>query len=480
MTDTDKTKKPSLLQPESRGGDTADRGFAFQENVILHYIPLWLSHSGFTAMVREAMGDTEVKFFVPGRGYEIKLLEVKNHILSPAEFRAEITRFRALHDGDPTTYYSFTLVSAGISKAIAPLTHGLRRVRDPYPFYEDGSQIKSASFDDYVEIANKCGFTNDEAQFLFEKVLIRPDFNPAQSYGEALFKSSLDQHLPEYQDLPSRVQGDIHRNLAQLVKGRLNQPITRQELENALREPIEAKDHPPLRPILIDTAVNDTDETPLALQFEWAPFFGGAVRSYPPSEEWNQRLIGELRETKDWTTQYYTTRRIRLTGNRRLSASLAIGSVFSAVAGFSVEIEYRSEIWATDAHPSPEVPEYTLQPNLIQGAGDHLVVSVGILRDIVSEVESGLGQLGLTDATRLHIKGDAPITSSHQANAVVSKIKQLISNALTHHGLKQIHLFFAGPAFLALFLGHRLSATAPVQCYEHVSVGHYVPTCLLS
>jgi CBASS immunity sensor of nucleotide second messenger signals len=40
-------------------------------------------------------------------------------------------------------------------------------------------------------------------------------------------------------------------------------------------------------------------------------------------------------------------------------------------------------------------------------------------------------------------------------------------------------LFFAGPAFLALFLGHRLNATARVQCYERVESGDYVPACLL-
>jgi hypothetical protein len=53
------------------------------------------------------------------------------------------------------------------------------------------------------------------------------------------------------------------------------------------------------------------------------------------------------------------------------------------------------------------------------------------------------------------------------------------SDPLVHAGSKQVHLFFAGPAFLALFLGHRLNATAPIQCYERVSTGQYVPTCRL-
>jgi SMODS-associated and fused to various effectors sensor domain len=35
----------------------------------------------------------------------------------------------------------------------------------------------------------------------------------------------------------------------------------------------------------------------------------------------------------------------------------------------------------------------------------------------------------------------------------------------------------AGPAFLALLLGHRINATAPIQSYEWVGSGKYVPTC---
>jgi hypothetical protein len=79
----------------------------------------------------------------------------------------------------------------------------------------------------------------------------------------------------------------------------------------------------------------------------------------------------------------------------------------------------------------------------------------------------------------LHLKGQDPIVSPEQANLAVRDIKERLSNALHRTGAQQIDLFFAGPAFLALFLGHRLNATAPTQCYEHIETGHYVPTCRL-
>lgn len=95
------------------------------------------------------------------------------------------------------------------------------------------------------------------------------------------------------------------------------------------------------------------------------------------------------------------------------------------------------------------------------------------------EVDEYLQKQGLYDLPRLHIKGDASIVSPQQANLVTGKIKSLISENVVQSGAKQIDLFIASPAFLALFLGHRLNATAPVQCYERVAASQYVPTCLL-
>jgi hypothetical protein len=480
MTETNDSPRPSLLEPEARGGDTAEGGFSFQENVILAQVPGWLAQDGFTAMIREAVGDAEAKFFVPGRGFVIEYVEVKNHALTPAEFWNEVKRFQTLDAGSPGTYRWFTLASAGLSKELRPLVNGLRRVRDPYGFYADGSALKDNSFDDYVHVVKKLGHTEQAARFLFEKVLIDADLGTAQSHGEALFRQALIDHLPEYQDLPNRTLTDIFTNLSTFIRSRRNQPISRIEMENKLREKIAPDQLPPLRSISICTSIQtENDDYVPGLRFAWVPFFGGETRDFPPTEAWNQRLLGELRETREWILQYRQVRRIKLSGNRRLSTSLAIGSVFSAVAGFSIEMNYRGEPWATDAHPTSDPPAYPLICQTIGDSGKHLIVSIGILRNIAAEVESDLERHELTGIPILHIKGEHSIVSPQHTNVAVRAIKDSISETLAHTGSKQIHLFFAGPAHLALFLGHRLNATAPIQCYERVSIGRYVPTCLL-
>jgi SMODS-associated and fused to various effectors sensor domain len=164
-----------------------------------------------------------------------------------------------------------------------------------------------------------------------------------------------------------------------------------------------------------------------------------------------------------------------------LSASLAIGFVFSAVSGFSVEMIYRGNVWATDAHPNSTTPVFPLSQagSSEDVRGERLVVSIGIIRDIAEEVESDLARHGLVGMPVLHLKGREPIVSPEQANLVTGEIKGLVAKALHRTGARRVDLFFAGPAFLALFLGHRLNATAAIQCYEHVETGCFLPTCEL-
>lgn len=473
--------EPSLLERQSRGGDIGEGGINFQADVVLSMIPRWLRMEGFDSMVRESMGDAEAKFFVPGRGYKKEFIEVKDHQIRPAEFWEEIERFKQMERGSGGEYQWFTLASSGLHQDLHPLINSLRRIRDPYDFYED-SRIFANSYDGYRERVGGLGKTDEDADFLFRKVLILGDLSLARDTGNVLFKHSLNENLPYHRDFSDRILEEVYTELSTFVRGRRNQTITRNEIEASLRARIPTQSRPPVLPIHVHTAINDmeTDADSTALRFEWADFFAGEDRNYPPAEVWNKRMVGELLETKTWIFERRSTRRIFLTGNRRLSASLAIGSVFSAVSGFALEMQYREGAYATDAHATAETLEYQLQSQRFGNEkGNRLIVSIGIIRDVAPEVNEYIQKQAFCESPGLHIKGDAPIVSPEQANLVAGKIKHLISESLVRSGAKQVDLFIAAPAFLALFLGHRLNATAPVQCYERVAANQYEPTCLL-
>ena len=72
------------------------------------------------------------------------------------------------------------------------------------------------------------------------------------------------------------------------------------------------------------------------------------------------------------------------------------------------------------------------------------------------------------------------VQSDAQANQAVRKVKSAIEKLSSKTQVRKIHLFLAGPAQFALFLGHRLNTLGEIQCYERISLNRYVPTALIS
>lgn len=477
-------KRPSLLDRESRGGDVAGGGLSFQECVMMSYVPAWLAREGFEQMTWEAMGDVEAKFFVPGRPHTRELVEVKNHRVPPAEFWEEVRRFRDLDEGSPGTFRRFIFVSKELGEDVKRLKGVLERVRGPRSFYE-GTRIGKLSFAGYAETVVGMGRSDEDARFVFERVEIRDDLTTDEAQWRGVFSGELTSHFSEYEDLRDRTLRSVYEGLGDLLKFRRNRTVARAEIERRIRERIPAPDRPPVRPVVLRTAIEeesgDAEDTIIRpLRFDWKDFFRGDDRSYPSPEEWDGRMLSELRQAKAFILRQRTTRRVRLIGSRRLSASLAIGAIFSAVAGFVVEMENRGgELWSTDAHPTVDTPAFPLAVGGEVFPGERLVVSVGVARDVAEEVERSLEALVLAGSPTLHLHSEGPVLSAEHANRAAKAIKDEIVDALSRSGSNYVDLFFAGPSPLALFLGHRLNATAKVRCYEWVSRDKYVPTCEL-
>ncbi|MBA4496306.1 SAVED domain-containing protein [Paenactinomyces guangxiensis] len=479
--DEKEKQTPSLLEPESIGGDIADSGFAFQTNLILCKIPYWLSFEGFSAVIREATGDIEAKFYVPGEGEGIEAVEAKNHSLTPAKFWAEIERFKKMDEGSPGTFRHFTLCCSGISEEIKTVVNALRRLRDSQPFYESSSGVMQHSMEAYKERVRKLGKSDEIADFLYQKVLIESDwYLHSDEKTKGLFQSQLIEHHPMYEDLSVKELNNVYIALHNLVRTHKARPITRLQIEQTIQSAISERNRLTSHPIILFTEIEPSKRERKELHFKWTPFFGGAEREYPSSKEWNEGLMRDLQETRDWIIKNRSTRHILLKDNRRISSAIAIGSVFSAVSGFVVEIDYRGERWATNDHPTAETPLYPLSTEFQKGDDNHLVVTVGIMKDhVMSEVNEYLRQANLSQLSMLHLTSREPILSPKHANVAVEAIKKEIKNTLGVCRTKCIHLFYAGPSHLALFLGHRWNALAPVQCYEWTHTGMYTPTCLI-
>ncbi|MFS0514833.1 SAVED domain-containing protein [Nostoc sp. UIC 10607] len=471
---------PTLLDATATGGDIAEGGFKFQEHLILAQIPNWLACNGFSEIIREALGDAEARFFLPEIGITREFVEYKNHKLTPSEFWPEVEHFQQMDQGHPGTYHRFTLVCSGVSDILKPMLAALRRVRNAFPFYESAASVQDVSYQAFVETVIKLEKDEKLAHFIFTKVFFDDDLPKAESLAFEIFRQSLEHHIPAFQNLSRKHAEGTWKDLAALVSSRKAKPIRRQELEEVIANylPDNSWFERPIHIHTISQSPKDGWELPVELQFNWVQFSGGTSRNYPPSEVWNQVLVSNLQATRTWILTSQRQRQILLTGERRLSASLAIGSVFNAVSGFTINFHYREETWATDAHPDTDTPDYVWNLISPDGINSNLAVCLSIIHDIRSDVTAYLAAIG-NQMPCLSLQGNSAILSPKHANAAVRSAKLAISEALTKTGAKTLHLFLATPAHFALFLGHRLNATSVIQCYERIDTAIYQPTCCI-
>lgn len=471
-------QSPSLLEKESTGGDIASSGFDFQAYLILCKLPHWLSFEGFSSVIWESVGDIEAKFFDPQKGEVIEAIEAKDHRITPREFWEEIDRFKNMDEGSPGTYRWFTLSCTGLSETLHPLINGLRRLRDPYPFYSHTSGIFENSYEDYKEKVIGLGKSKDMAEFLFRKVSIEDKWGSLSEQAKGMFNSEFTRHLSGY-DLRGSEQEKVFDVLHSVVRSQKNKPVFRQQLKQAMHLVISEDAIPTDQKVHIHTEINELPEGPRKINFLWKPFFGGKERKYPEPAVWTEELYNNIVATKKWIEKNRSSKRIHLSGHRRLSSTMAIGAVFSSVSGFTIEAELREGgIWATNKYPNNQTPGCEFAVDFEEGVDKQLIVTIGITRDsIFDEVTAYLKGEKLSYSSKLNLNTESPITTAEQASLVVNKLKKEIKAAATKVNAEKVHLFYAGPAHLALFLGHRWNGMPSVQCYEWINTGQYVPTC---
>lgn len=470
----------SLLAPQATGGDIAEGGFRYQANLITAQIPNWLAEDGFTEMIRESLGDVEAKFFIPNLGLTREFVEYKNHLLQPTEFWEEVENFWEKDKYAPDSYQRFVLACTSISDGLKPIVNALRRIRDAFPFYDRSKQIQDTSYNDFVNRVKKHGKPKKLADFLFSKVHFKIDLTDAEDCPRGLFREALFNHFPNFENFSAKISSDAYSCLVELISSRKNRPIYRHELEKAIWQEVPETDRPEST-IKIHTLHDESiSKLPYGcLQFDWTSFFGGSERNFPPPEEWNQKVISELYATKDWLVATNRKRHIRLSGHRRLSASIAIGSIFSAVSGFMIGMEIRDGVWWTNSHAKEDTPDYQWQQSMGGESTDEIAVGISILKDSANEEVKRYLQTVPFHGRQLYLYSDMVLQSDAQTNRAVQKAKSMIQEFVSKSQGKKIHLFFAGPAQFALFLGHRLNTIGKIQCYERISPNAYVPTVLI-
>ena len=319
----------------------------------------------------------------------------------------------------------------------------------------------------------------DEDEDISSKFLInKVNICVAETDGDGAYRKNILRYFPEFDNCAGTVVSEGLSRLRHLIHTKKDGPISRETIEGCLYGVDGAPALPPIN--VAFEQPRSAEQRPVV--FNMDRFFDFDAQRYPTIQDWKEVLLPELKEARKQIEEYRQIRTVRMR-KHAISSALAFGWIFSAVAGFEIEIEHNGKVWTTDAHSNEGVPDYdscivtSINPEM-----QHLVVSIGILKDISSDVDSFLAGTCLEQTSRLNVVGQRPIACSQQANAIVNKFKLAIAETVQSLPAgATIHLFYAGPIHFAAFLAHRLNALAPVQCYEWNNMTRsYLPACQLA
>ncbi|WP_281868848.1 alpha/beta fold hydrolase [Brevibacillus parabrevis] len=216
---------------------------------------------------------------------------------------------------------------------------------------------------------------------------------------------------------------------------------------------------------------------------DWTKHFhiSASSRCLPSLDIWEKEIQPEIDfVSKEWSEKWVRQGGvIRIYAKLCLTGALLLGSKLSVTKGVKVEVEHYGQIWAADnVDPTYKArPMYTLG-NPVENQRAVLILSV--TKDIQNEVMQYLSDTKVNYKKMVNLfpmngPGHNSIENNKQALSFAISVKNEVEQ-LKNEGIKELYLFLNAPLSVALFVGHRLTASCPIQTFEFNGTG-YVLSC---
>lgn len=466
------------------GGIVGGKGFDFQTRYTVCHLPLWLQDGAFHQLFTEGTGDIDIRYVEDGKSRR-KHIQTKDHEVTPAEFKEVVKAFRCFDARMPGVYQEFTLACPGLSPQVRPVETGLARLRGATPFYDDDNSALAQTKNDVDERIRKHGLSDQEIQFVHDKVVIEVGHGDLAHDDRALdlFVARLLAH-PEFAGKLRAMVQPAYAELLRRVSASKGTALDRGLLEGFVRGAVLADLSPEgTVTVWIHNWTKETFEPPADYELDWTTDFDRASRRVPPPDTWNGKLVPQLDSLRQQIMTAGAARTIRLRGKCALSTGIAMGAKFPAVGGWTFEISQppAREYWRSDAKPTPD---YTLQTEIMEGVpnGADIVLGLNIRGDGRLDVMRYIEVTGQPPNAFVFMsppsQGAQSIGGPEDACAMAQAVRDKLGEILKARQLRMTRLFFYGPFALAVFLGQQLTSIGQVQLFEYQDPG-YVPSCLL-
>jgi len=474
----------SLVSPAAMGGIVGGKGFDFQTRYTVCHLPLWLQDGAFHQIFSEGTGDIDIRYLQNGKSTR-KHIETKDHEVTPSEFKEVIETFRGFDMGMPGVYQHFTLACPSLSAQMRPVETGLARLRGAKPFYDDSISALAATRDDVDERMRKHGLSQEQIQFIHDKVFIEVGHGDLSHDERALelFIARLLNH-PEFAGKIRAMVQPAYAELLRRVSASKGVVLDKALIEGILRSAVLADlSQEATVTVWIHNWTKEAFDPPADYELDWTAHFDRTSRRVPPSDVWNNHLVPQLDALRKQIMTAGAVRTIRLRGKCALSTGVALGATFPAVGGWRLEIPQppAKEPWRSDATPTPG---YALQEEIIEVRSDgaDLVLGLNIRGDGRVDVMRYIETTGQAPNAFVFMsppsQGAQSIGGAEDACAMTRAVRDRLGEILKARQLRVTRLFFYGPFALSVFLGQQLTSIGQVQLFEYQDPS-YVPSCLL-
>ena len=181
-------------------------------------------------------------------------------------------------------------------------------------------------------------------------------------------------------------------------------------------------------------------------------------RSISDSTAWDAVVLPRLSAAVK-KLEAFRSRRVHVVASGRLPVWFAIGRCLPGVRRWVVSLDQEGAEWTSDARGGSAELVRVTDESLNAQSGD-LVVCVALRHDPTADVRGYLAAAGLPAGHLYTVSGETGIgpeavTDAAWATSWVAALQDALIAKVRDTGAEHVHLFMAGPAGVAMLLGHR-------------------------